>query len=141
MSVIKLRFWCDTHGYITCGFGEPIESISFNQRGEVGLLCPLCHKARPMKVERWTGVVDRKGVDIYENDIVRCKQKDSKDKRRWKLVFVSKVFWDYCGWTVTESPTCDDSLSPYSGDPNQIAPIATIEVIGNARENSNLLMV
>lgn len=77
MSAIKLRFYCNTHGYVPHGFHDPIETVYFNQRDELGLPCPLCYKSRPMIIERWTGSTDSRGVEIYEGDIVDCSHVDN----------------------------------------------------------------
>jgi len=67
---IKLRFYCNDHGYVPAGFGTAITDVNFNQHDEIGLWCPICHKARPMIVEMFTTIIDRKGVEIYVGDIV-----------------------------------------------------------------------
>lgn len=71
MSVpIKMRFWCNEHGFVAAGFNERIEAVYFNQRDEVGLVCPLCFKSRPMKVELYSGVRSLDDKEIYAGDIV-----------------------------------------------------------------------
>lgn len=88
---------------------------------------------------RFTGLKDKNGVDIYEGDIVRCKVKDARDRRRWAQDFISPVFWDCLSWTVSESPNCDDGLARYdSSNPTKL-PMTTIEAIGNIHENPELL--
>lgn len=70
MAVIRLRFYCNEHGYVAAGFGEKITEVHFNQRGELGIWCPLCHKARPMTLERSMLINDKNGVEIFEGDVL-----------------------------------------------------------------------
>ena len=89
-------------------------------------------------LQLFTGLLDKNRKEIYEGDIVRCRVKDNKDKRKYSENFISDIFWDYCGWSVHESNACDDSLGRYENLHNQF-PITTIKVIGNIYETPELL--
>lgn len=67
---LKLKFWCNEHGFVNFGFDEPITMVLFNQRDELGLPCPLCIKSRPMKLLLFTGLRDRNDIEIYDGDII-----------------------------------------------------------------------
>lgn len=128
---IKLRFHCKEHGFVGCGFGEPIEAIYFNQRGEVGRSCPLCFKSRPMSISRFTELVDCNKKDIYEGDIV----KGTIHERIWTRNGRSV---EAIG-TVIIHPHMGVSVQwkehKYNGIPN----LFETEIIGNIYENGYLL--
>ncbi|NIL77160.1 YopX family protein [Rhodococcus sp. B10] len=117
---IKLKFWCDDHKFVEAGFGEPITEVHFNQRGELGLACPLCYKSRPMTIVRWTGVLDPYGTPAHEGDIV-----GNRDGSK-----VGVVIWhnESGGFAIDwQDRTALGSLSSWFG------------VIGNIYENAGLL--
>lgn len=123
MSDIRLRFHCREHGYVPAGFNEPIEQVFFNQRGELGLACPLCHKSRPMQLERGTGLLDKRGVEIYENDIVQ-----------WKIGSIKCVgvvaYGEYGSWNKGIPGKQMQSLGSYQ---------KSTEIIGNVHNDQQLL--
>lgn len=137
MRKIKFKFYCKEHKFVESGFGEKITEIHFDQRGEVGLACPLCFKSRPMKLLQYTGLKDKNGKEIYEGDI--CYITDG-----WGNEWTSKVEWGDMHGDKPEnypafdlSPQVDEELNSFasvfeSGD-------HTIEVIGNIYENLELL--
>lgn len=120
--MIILRFYCKDHGYVNCGFGEPITEVHFNQRGELGLACPLCFKSRPMTIERHTGIDDKHGNPIFEGDIVRWKIGSIK--------CVGVVAWGTGGWVKGNPGHNMQSLHTYQG---------STEIIGTINENAELL--
>lgn len=119
--VIKFRFWCASHGYVPAGFGTPLEAVHFNQRGELGVWCPFCHKARPMTLEQFTGLLDCASREIYEGDI------------------------DADGHVMTYEWGCfrfrkgrhTKPFTPYRGDTD--AQCREWEVVGNVHEHPHLL--
>lgn len=123
MSSIRLRFHCNDHGYVPAGFNEPIEQVFFNQRGELGLACPLCFKSRPMELERGTGILDKRGVEIYENDIVQ-----------WKVGSIKctgvVTYGEYGSWNKGTPGQQMQSLGSYQ---------KSTEIIGNAHSDKKLL--
>ena len=129
MSNIKLRFWCDTHGYVKSGFGEPIECVYFNQRDELGLPCPFCHKSRPMTLERWTGHQDKKGMEIYEGDVVEMigYEYGLSEFNRFEVVFDLGMFG---------VPHKSGGVMALFGNEYDRS---KVEVIGNVRENPELV--
>ncbi len=123
MSDIRLRFHCQEHGYVPAGFNEPIEQVFFNQRGELGLACPLCVKSRPMQLERGTGLLDKRGVEIYENDIVQ-----------WKIGSIKctgvVAYGEYGSWNKGIPGKQMQSLGSYQ---------KSTEIIGNVHNDQQLL--
>lgn len=119
---IKLRFYCNEHGYVPAGFGEPITEVNFNQHDELGRWCPICHKARPMTIEVYTTVLDKKGVEICEGDIVRWKIGSIK--------CVGAVQWGESHWNKGVPGHNMQALSTYK---------ATTEIIGDIHNNPDLL--
>lgn len=119
---IILRFYCKEHGYVSHGFDEPITEVHFNQRGELGLACPLCHKSRPMTIERYTGLNDKKGNPIFENDIVR-----------WKiggLKLIGIIEWGEGEWIKGMPGYNMQAARTYQ---------SSTEVVGNLWQNAELL--
>lgn len=123
---IKLKFWCNDHHFVEAGFGEPITEVHFNQRGELGLACPLCHKSRPMTIVRWTGLTDKNGSEIYEGDILQYFAPAGDEPIR------SVVRW-------SESMLCWDMTNEAASLYDVDSWFNEIEVIGNTHENPELL--
>lgn len=130
-SPIKLKFWCNEHRFVEAGFGEPITEVHFNQRGELGLACPLCHKSRPMTIVRWTGLKDKNGTEIFEGDIV-------------KMIGFAYGYSDFVSSEVTfgAGMFCvakDGGLMLLGGNDWEDENRYKIEVIGNIYETPELL--
>lgn len=119
-SGIKLRFWCNEHQYVEAGFGGPIDAVYFNQHDELGVPCPLCHKSRPMTIERWAGQEDKNGTPIYQGDILQEYDRHGKLDRAYPLVYYKNGLY------------LDDYLfSNWNAE--------DVEVIGNIHQNPDLL--
>lgn len=84
-------------------------------------------------VEFFTGLLDRNGTKIFENDIVTVESLNNKDA----VDFTGKIYW--CGdrWHIEDKMGCDyDNGDYYRGDEiNWVR----IEVIGNVHQNPELL--
>lgn len=119
---IELRFYCNEHGFVASGFDTPIVEVHFNQRGELGLACPLCFKSRPMTILRYTGVDDEKGVKVFEGDIVEL-----YDGSRYAIQYQDR-WGGYELAGLYDRETLGDKTSDWSA-----------VVIGNIYENKELL--
>lgn len=126
---IKLRFWCNEHGYVESGFNKPVERLYFNQYGGIGLPCPLCYKSRPMKIERCVGLVDVNGVDIFEGDAL----KDNK-----KNIGVVEFRDGSFGIHLPEDGRRYDRFDFFGYIPNIVSQ-KRLTVVGNIRENPRIL--
>ncbi len=119
---IILRFYCKEHGYIESGFGTQITEVYFNQRGELGLPCPKCHKSRPMTIEQATGLDDNTGIRIFEGDIVEL-----YDGSRYAVQY--QLRWGgYELAGLLDRETLGDKVSDWDAN-----------VIGNIHQNEGLL--
>ena len=90
----------------------------------------------PKTVGQYTGLKDTNDVEIYEGDIVRCKELTRK-----KLVeYTSVVFWDEYGFLVEDTNGCWSGLGLFTDDPTKY-PLTEVDVIGNKWDNPELLEV
>ena len=130
VMIIKMRFWCNEHGFVAAGFNERIEAVYFNQRDEVGLTCPLCFKSRPMTVELYTGRDDKNGTPVFDGDVVRYSRFDNLAAVEWTE--------DLCQWSVCQKVYDGDGTDDYTLEAENIDPDCDIEVVGNIHENPEL---
>jgi hypothetical protein len=80
-------------------------------------------KGKRYFAEQWIGEVDKKGVEIYEGDIVEY-QLGSIEK-----IYQDKIGWEHNGWRM---------ISFDNGISNSLC-AAIVTVIGSVNENKNLL--
>lgn len=130
LQPMEFRFWCNEHGFVAAGFGEPITEVHFNQRGELGLACPLCFKSRPMTIEQWTGTWDTNEVKIFAGDIVKYEGYDNLAEVEWTD--------DLCQWSVTTRIYDGDEPEDFYLNAENIDPDKVIEVVGNIHQNEEM---
>ena len=104
---------------------------SVNVEGELGKLIVM-HEVQPNTVCQYTGLKDKNGNKIWENDIVKC-YADTDDLGN-DLYFFYKVIWheSYHCWWLSDIHTLEDEYL------HQFNP-SDIEVIGNIFDNPELL--
>lgn len=85
---------------------------------------------------QYTGLTDKNGNKIFENDIVKCCSVDITEKY---LEFVSEVFFRDGTWLVREPDDCEDLLYGYDDSLKWVSHVPEIEVIGNVFDNPELL--
>lgn len=130
MREIKFRAW-DTERkiYVPCGeiifkdYGETCFEVSPNCQEYIG---DKCHNGEKQydrfKIEQYTGLKDKNGVEIFEGDIFHC------NNVNYVLRF-NQVGGAYTVHKITDEK--DERFLFHCND--------QIEVIGNIHENSELL--
>ena len=135
MSDIKLRAW-DGKRFV---YFTPFTLIIDSVEGEglldnISTLYDLVRKDPDFKFDRFTGLKDKDGVEIYEGDIVRA-------TKNWpgkgSQAFISTFRDNTATFAFREAFTNGDG-EKYFYDALQVS---GIEVIGNIHENPELLEV
>lgn len=96
-------------------------------------------------LERWTGLLDKNGKEIYEGDVVRYRDDNTTER----TVKVANVYWmDWADWAKVPflhpfgSPVAGKNLPEgRSVETVFVTPPSESEVIGNIHENPELLKV
>ena len=85
----------------------------------------------PSTICQYTGLTDKNGKKIWENDIVKCYSFDCSGR---EVEFISDVFWDDCSWLLHEEEYCDGMLFYFDKNIKFESHVSEIEVIGNRLE-------
>ena len=144
-SLIKI----DENNY---GIIEP-EDISCDENGYID------YAHTPVQIEtigQFTGLTDKNGKEIYEGDIVLCKEFDNKGmsllghserelftidelKGRKNAEYISEVFYNEANFYVNEGSRCEVPLCCFFGNMKNSSPIYEIKIIGSIHDNPELL--
>ena len=128
MREIKFRAWDGEKMHSPIEWSDngvlyPNEYIYDNcpNKGDLGLLYNIGRGG--VEMLQWTGLVDKKGVEIYEGDVVKTKNS------KYKVIFDKCCFWGV------------DELGKYPiyQIRNYVLDDERFEVIGNIYENPELL--
>ena len=110
----------------------------------------------PETVGQFTGLTDKNGKEIFEGDIVSCKEFKNKGisvftseeseiftledyKGECEEIYTSQVFYDEANFYVEASNGCQIPLCCFWGNMKNSQPIFEIEIVGNIHDNPELL--
>ena len=98
----------------------------------------ISHRIRvnPKTICQYTGLTDKNGNKIWENDICKC----LKVSEWYNDEFISKMEWIDYGWIFdVPSLNCMMPLCEFDINQNWLSHIPEIEVLGNIFDNPELL--
>lgn len=136
-------------------YGQAFFIDSDNKQGYISNGIDKHHCVKKETVCEYTGLNDKNGVEIYEGDIVNCKEFKNNAislfsetqleifsleeiKGEKKLEYISPIIFEEGSFFVKESEQCDCYLSLFYGDKRKSQPIFEIEVIGNIYQNKQI---
>lgn len=104
-----------------------------SEAGKMRVFWDIVEMLKIEDVMQSTGLKDRKGVEVYEGDIVTF---EVENQDRWTGVGRGEMFWNrqVTGFSVKEPSGLIAFFRPYLGIYE-----GTIEVIGNIYENPELM--
>ena len=116
--------------------GDAYEQITDGQRYVRSNFNQECFRVIPESICQYTGLEDKSGNKIYENDIVKCYLFDCAGR---EAEFISDVFWSDLAWMLHEEKNCDGMLCYFDKNIKYESHVSEIEVIGNIFDNVELL--
>lgn len=136
MRPIKFRVWDKTiNKFISENMKKSVVLRSFQWNAGAGCFSEEVHlKQKQFTFLQYTGLKDKKGVDVFEKDIVNI-----VDLGENILEYVSVVEYENSGFLVTEPDGTQVPLDCFHNQENAVMPLFEIEVIGSAFENPDLL--
>ena len=133
-KILKFRAWYEQGGYMM-----PVEEIDFNH--------VMINKSsiwrwfNEVELMQYTGLKDKNGVDIYENDLLKCTCKiytnfGSTETGEYDET-IKQVIWKDDGWGTR---VISSNLTGKGAEKSGLVTTAKYaEVIGNIYENPELL--
>jgi uncharacterized phage protein (TIGR01671 family) len=131
MRNIKFRAWhTEAKEWYLASNDNALTYYGFHIFGECTLLCtPRCDDLQYLEITQYTGLKDKNGKEIYEDDVVSFITEREEIKE-----FKSRVIFEDGAFVISEGKDYNDTFLCAMTETD-----SGIEVIGNIYENKELL--